>query len=186
MQMREKTKSFGIKVVIFGILLFIFCIIISFLWYQVFREDKVALTNLTIALKDGGNGVEIDSLFPKSDKEAVDVPTYSFEITNNGKISGQYEVLIEDSVKKDEDGYQSKDFLTRNNLKYELILNGKVIAKDLLSTIKHNRLDTRVIGSNKKNDYRLRIWVPMSAKDWQGKTYHYKVVVKPVQEGEES
>ncbi len=185
MQMEKKNNSMRIKVVILGVLLFAFCAIISFLWYRVFREDKIAITNLTIALKDGGKGVDIDSLFPKSDVEAQSVPAYSFDITNTGDISGQYEILLEDSVKKDEDGYQAKKFLTRDNLKYELSLNGKVIAKNLLSTIKHNRLDTRIIGANKKNSYRLRIWVPMNAKNWQDKTYHYRVVVKPVQEGEE-
>lgn len=180
----EKNKGIGLKLIFAGIILFIFCIIIAFLWYRIFQQDKVAVTNLTIALKDQGKGIDVKSLVPMNDRDAKNVPAYSFDIMNNGDVDGRYEVLIEDSVKRDRDGYQLQDMLTRDQLKYELILNGKVIASDFLSKIKNNVLDTRVIGSNKTNAYQLRIWLPYEAEDWQNKTYHYQVVVNTINEGE--
>jgi len=181
---RERKNNLELKLVIAGIILFVFCVATAFLWYQVFREDKKAVTNLTIALKDNGKGVSIDSLVPKSDEEAKEVPAYSFDIMNTSNMDGHYEVLIEDSIKKDVDGSVSENRLSRTQLKYELILNGKVIASDFLSKVKNNVLDSRIIGATKTNNYQLRIWVPSTAKNWQDKTYHYKVVVNPVSEGE--
>jgi len=179
-----KKNSIGIKLVLLGVILFVFCIGVSFFWYRIFKTDKVAVTHLTIALKDHGKGVEIDDLVPKDDHSAKKMPAYSFDISNTGDSRGSYEVLLEDSVKKDEDGYASENMLERSELKYELTLNGKVIATDSLSSIKNNVLDSRVIGAKKTNVYRLRIWIPMDATNWQNKIYHYSVVVKPVSEGE--
>lgn len=180
----KKGNYTGLKLLIIGLILFGFCVGITFLWYRVFQRDKVAITNLTIALKDKGKGVDVESLVPMNDRDAKDVPAYSFDIMNNGDTNGRYEVLIEDGIKRDRDGYQVYDLLSRDQLRYELILNGKVIAKDSLSKVKNNILDTRVIGANKTNSYSLRIWIPFDAEDWQNKTYHYKVVVNTINEGE--
>lgn len=179
-----KKSNLEFRLIIAGVILFAFCIATAFFWYRLFRTDKVAVTNLTIALKDKGKGVDIDHLVPCDDEEAKKTPAYSFDIANTGSSRGRYEVLIEDSIKKDEDGYASKDMLDRSQLKYELTLNGKVIDSNRLSKVKNNVLDSRVIGSKKTNSYTLRIWVPIDAKNWQNKTYHYKVVVRPVNEGE--
>ena len=182
MENTEKNKRISIKLILFGILLFLVCVGITFFWYKIFQKDKVAVANLTIALKDNGEGVNITDLVPQSDAQAKALPAYSFAIENNGEIAGLYEVLLEDSLKKDEDGNSSISLLTREQLKYELLLNGKIIASGSLSEIKNNVLDTRVIDQKKTNNYELRIWVPLTAMNWEGKTYHYKVVVNTVVE----
>ena len=179
-----KKNKFELKLVIAGIVLFVFCVATSFFWYQIFKTDKVVVTNLTISMKDRGKGVDIQNLVPQTDQEAKKVPAYSFDISNNSDVDGRYEVLIEDSVKKDSDGYESVYLLPRDQLKYELILNGKVVASDLLSKVKNNVLDTRVIDAHKTNNYSLRIWIPFNANNWQNKTYHYKIAIHPVNKGE--
>lgn len=181
----EKSKNrFGFKLIIGGIILCLFCVLTSVFWYKVFQKDKVAVATLTISLKDSGKGINVKELTPLNDRDAKGVPAYSFDISNSGDSDGRYEVLLEDSLKRDSDGYQSSQLLTRDQLKYELILNGKVIASDLLSTIEKNTLDIRTIAAGKKNTYQLRIWIPLETQDWQNKTYHYKVVVNPVSEEE--
>lgn len=179
-----KKNNIELKLVVAGVILFIFCVATAFFWYKIFKDEKVAITNLTIALRDQGKGVDVESLVPKSDKDAKSLPAYSFDIMNTGDQEGHYQVLIEDSVKKDSDGEISQDRLLRSQLKYELKLNGSVIASDLLSTVENNVLDNRVIDAKKTNTYDLRIWLPLDVKNWQNKIYHYKVVVKPITEGE--
>lgn len=180
----RKDSQLGLKLVIAGIVLFAFCVGVAFLWYNIFQKDKKVVTTLTIALKDKGRGVDVESLVPQNDRDAKNVPAYSFDISNTGDSVGRYEVLLEDSIKRDSDGYASEEFLTRDQLKYELILNDKAISSGLLSTIKNNVLDSRTIDAGKINTYKLRIWVPFDAEDWQNKTYHYKVAVNSINEGE--
>ncbi len=182
--MEEKDSKMGLKLIVAGVILFVFCVAVAFLWYKVFQKDKAAVTTLTIALKDRGQGVDVESLVPQNDRDAKNVPAYSFDISNTGDNVGGYEVLLEDSIKREGDTYENVELLNRNQLKYELILNGKVVATGLLSTIKKNVLDSRTIDAGKTNTYQLRIWVPLDAEDWQNKSYHYKVAVHSINEGE--
>ena len=59
-----------------------------------------------------------------------------------------------------------------------------MVASDLLSKVKNNVLDSRVIDAHKINNYSLRIWIPINANNWQNKTYHYKIAIHPVNKGE--
>ena len=76
--------------------------------------------------------------------------------------------------------------LSRGQLRYELTLNGKVIAKDDMIKIKNNVLDVRSIPVSKTNTYGLRIWIAKSAikTKWMNKYYHYKINIQSVTEEE--
>ena len=81
-----------------------------------------------------------------------------------------------------DDGCTSDTLLERDQLRYQLVLNGIEIARGPLSELKSNQLDYRLIDVDVKNEYELRVWVPEEAQetDWMLKHYHYKVAVTPV------
>ena len=91
-----------------------------------------------------------------------------------------YNVLLEDSIISDDASYSSKELLTRNQLRYQLSLNGKVIKTGSLADIKNNVLDTRVLSSSNTNNYQLRIYVAESSQNtsWQNKYYHFNINVQ--------
>ena len=86
--MEEKDSKMGLKLIVAGVILFVFCVAVAFLWYKVFQKDKAAVTTLTIALKDRGQGVDVESLVPQNDRDAKNVPAYSFDISNTGDNVG--------------------------------------------------------------------------------------------------
>ncbi len=181
---KEKSRSkVFLEIFICGIILFLFSLGTSFFWYKLFQKDKVAFTNFVIALKDGGKGVDVTSAVPQEDKIGQTTPGYSFEISNNGEIPGNYEVILEDSIEKDEDGSSLENLLTREQLRYQLSLNDQVINKGYLSELEDSILDIRSINKKKTNVYNLKIWVAKNAVDWENKIYHYRVVVKPMERG---
>ena len=70
--------------------------------------------------------------------------------------------------------------LSKSQLEYQLSLNGEVIKQGMLTDIKNNILDTRVINPDKVNNYELRIYVSESAQitEWQNKYYHFNVKIQ--------
>ena len=94
------------------------------------------------------------------------------------KNTSNYILYIEDlPANVLNDGCSEDTLLTRNQLKYQLILNDKVIKEDYMTSIKDNILDTREINGKTTNNYSLKIYIHDEATDWVGKHYHYKVSI---------
>ncbi len=173
-----------ILLVLAGVALFAFIFATSMLWYRFFYNDNVSGTNnvssVTIQLDDQDNVIDESGLIPLDDDSARTLTPYEFSVKNNGDNNYAYNVLLEDSIISDDITYSSKELLSRSQLRYQLILNGKEIKTGDLDDIKNNVLDARVISSSQTNNYQLRIYVSEESQDtdWQNKYYHFDINVQ--------
>ena len=169
-----------------GLLLFVFLVFGTYAWYLFFLKSSSNLVDTTnnslvsgnIILKDNGNGVYDSDAEKVEDSLINGVIPYRFQVINNGIKDGKYTLYIEDlPVNSINDGCTEETLLTRSQLKYQLKLNGNVIKEDYLSNINDNILYNQELKSKKNNNYELRIYIHNEAEDWNGKHYHYKVVL---------
>lgn len=169
-----------------ALLLLIFLGLGTYAWYLFFlrASGDFAIHNNNnlkkgdISLVDDGKNV-YDADADSIEDELVDeVEPYKFKIVNSGDKEDKYTLFIEDlPLNSINDGCTSSTLLTRDLLKYQLKLEGRVIKEDYLSNIKDNILDERMVEGNDSNEYELRIYIHDEALNWTGKHYHYKVVL---------
>jgi len=168
-----------------GLLLLIFLAFGTYSWYLYFLKESGSFTINNnskyleisgIIFKDDGNSVYDAKAESLEDNNISHVPSYNFQVINTNNTEGQYNLYIEDlPVNMVDDGCTENTLLKRNQLKYQLILNGQIIKEGLMTTINDNILDSRTIEANKTNSYSLKIYIHDEAMDWFGKHYHYKV-----------
>ncbi len=174
-------------VILAGILLVIILIIGTYAWYLFFLRGSANysinynskyLQSGSLLFKDYGNSVYDANAESIKDDVVSNVPAYAFDVINTGKNNEKYNLYIEDlPVNSIHDGCTEATLLERNQLKYQLKLNGEIIKDDYLSNIADNILDTRNLAGDKTNSYELRIYIHDKASDWTGKHYHYKVLL---------
>lgn len=169
-----------------GIALFAFIFAASMLWYKFFYTGDVTneYSSVEVQLGNNSNTIDEDGLIPLDDETAKTLTPYEFSVKNNGSGDTIYNVLLEDSIISDDKTYSSKELLSRDQLKYQLSLNGQIIKQGRLNDIKNNILDTRSISSLQTFNYQLRIYVSQDAvnTNWQNKYYHFDVNVKMEEE----
>ena len=165
-----------------GVALFAFIFTTSILWYRFFYNDSDAsnsVSSVNVQLGDN-NVIDESGLIPLDDETAKTITPYEFRVENNSTNDTTYNVLLEDGVISDDVNYTNKELLSRNQLRYQLSLNGNVIKVGNLNEIENNILDTRNIASSQVNNYQLRIYVGESFQntDWQNKYYHFNINVQ--------
>lgn len=165
-----------------GVALFAFIFTTSILWYRFFYNDSDAsnsVSSVNVQLGDN-NVIDESGLIPLDDETAKTITPYEFRVENNSTNDTTYNVLLEDTVISDDANYTNKELLSRNQLRYQLSLNGNVIKVGNLNEIENNVLDTRNIASSQVNNYQLRIYVGESFQntDWQNKYYHFNINVQ--------
>lgn len=165
-----------------GVALFAFIFTTSILWYRFFYNDSTVINDAgSVNVQLGDNNVIDESgLIPLDDETAKNITPYEFKVENNSNGDALYTVLLEDGMISDDVNYTNKELLSRNQLRYQLSLNGNVIKVGNLSEIENNVLDTRNIASSQVNNYQLRIYVGESFQntDWQNKYYHFNINVQ--------
>lgn len=165
-----------------GVALFAFIFTTSILWYRFFysspsENDGVGSVNVQLG---DNNVIDESGLIPLDDDTAKNLTPYEFKVENNSDSDAMYNVLLEDSIISDDLSYTNKELLSRNQLRYQLSLNGIVIKTASLNELKNNIIDTRNIAAGQTNNYQLRIYVAESAQNtsWQNKYYHFDVKVQ--------
>ena len=161
--------------------LLIFVGISSYLWYLYFQnyENKLLDANPAIRFLRGvelinsGNTNYINA--NASDDDSV-IPVYYFSVKNHSDKDYNYVIIIEDSIGSD--GCTSATRFKRNELEYELTLNGKKIQSGGLDTLSNNVLDKNVIKSNDTNDYSLKIKLKDEDINYENKHFHYIINMK--------
>ncbi len=154
-----------------GVLLFLFIVGTAFLWYKAFYYNNLGIVSSLQVKKESEEVALTENLFPMSETEASVVPNYKFSVKNVNDFKSRYEVVYK------EQGISGKQKLSKSQLTYQLILNGKIIKKGNLADLKNDVLDDRYIMPNTNNQYELKVYISESAKDtaWQNKSYAYKV-----------
>ena len=167
-----------------GVALFAFIFSTSILWYYFFSNSNFhnkesTIGSLEIQLADDENTINEINLIPLSDEEALKLKPYTFKVINNGKNKNRYNVLIEDAIISDDLSYSNKELLKRNELRYQLSMNGKIIRIGNLADIKNNILDSRYIDSDNTNNYELIVYLAETLNDsWRNKYYHYNISIQ--------
>lgn len=153
-----------------GILLFAFVICTSFLWYKVFYYGDIGKINTLQVQKESDEVALNENLVPMTESEVQSVPNYKFSIKNVNDFKSSYKVVFEEVN-------ITEAKLSKSQLNYELLLNGKIIKKGNLAKVKNNILDERYVMAGKTNNYELKVYIPDSVEKgtWENKSYAYKV-----------
>lgn len=152
----------------------------TYFWYLYFHEYEgdVLAKNVRLELINSGKVDYINATIRDTDDI---IPIYYFRVKNNVNMHVSYEVLIKDILPSEaKDGCSDDTYFKREELKYELKLDNKVIKSGLLSEIKDDILDKREINSISSNDYALRIWLNEEDENTLDKHYHYRVNVREI------
>ena len=150
----------------------------SYYWYLYFKkyEGEVLDKNVRIELVNNGN-VDYINAIPNDDEEKI--PTYYFRIKNGVDVIVNYNVYIKDVSAKDvNDGCTDEMLFKRDELRYELKFDNRVIKTGLLSELNNNLLDTNKVDRMGFNDYSLRIWLDDETQASLAKHYHYIVYIE--------
>lgn len=164
-----------------GIALFAFIFTTSVLWYNFFYgkevEDREGVSTLVINLDDSNNTIDENGLIPLDAETARSLPPYEFTVKNTSSSSALYDIILEDSIISDDATYSSKELLSRDQLEYQLALNGTIVKTGMLSDLDNNVLDTREISGEQINSYQLWVYVSENAQNtnWQNKYYHFDI-----------
>ncbi len=170
-------------IVLGGIGLFLFIVGSSYAWYLVFNRNTTLLANLEIKILDQGKGVSILNTSPVSDSEGKGYSPYLFDVENKGRGLGRYQLILEEVPLEDvHDGCSSKTLLSRDQLRYQLLLNDVQIQIGSLDSLKNSVFLTNDIKLGEAHHYELRVWLDEKKDDtdWAGKHYHYRVAIKTV------
>lgn len=175
-----KGRSF---LIIGFICVIIFIVIGSYFWFWFFLDYH---SNGRFSNDNIGQGkvilVDVESVNStdeESKENGDDSPSYIFKVNNNKTSSANYVLYLEETpYNMVNDGCTSETTLQRDDLSYQLTLNGKVIKSGKMTEIKDNILDEQFINIDVSNHYELKIWINEEADAWEGKHYHYKVVLK--------
>ena len=156
-----------------------FVVVGGYFWYLYFdlNEGKTISDTVRLELLNNGAVNYFNAIF---NEEETKIPTYYFRVKNSLNSATNYTLIFNEIKPTDvNDGCDSSTYYQRNELKYELKLDNKVIKTGRLSDIKDNVLDSNIIQGNTTNDYSLKI----SLADEEGdasieKHYHYSVNLK--------
>lgn len=159
------------------------CIIVLFtffstiLWYKFFNrntQEKFIVNQLYISNNDKQviGEIGVDDEYALNNTPAV----YSFSVENTSNQDLTYKLLIQDlSPSLITDGCKGEELLKREQLVYQVKLNGKVLIKDKMSNIKENTIDVKTIKANTQNQYEISFWIQSGEKDYLNKHYHYEI-----------
>ena len=186
---REKIGRIEMKgrssLIIGFICIIIFIVIASIFWFWYFLDyhSNGTLTNTAFG---HGKVVLVDiqgvnSTDEESKENGDDSPSYIFRVNNNKTGSANYVLYLEETpYNMVNDGCTTETTLQRSDLSYQLTMNGKIIKSGKMTEIEDNILDKQFINIDASNHYELKIWINEDADKWEGKHYHYKVVLKEV------
>lgn len=161
-----------------ALIIIVFTFLSTILWYQFFdkRTEKQIIVN---QLYISNNGPQVIDQIEIDDSSAVveKAPQiYSFTVENTSNQELSYKLLINEvSPSLLSDGCEEKDLLTRDQLVYQLTMNGEVIVKDSMKNIKENTIDVKTIKASDVNHYELAFWVEKGQTDYLNKHYHFQI-----------
>ncbi len=163
--------------IISALAIVVFTFLSTILWYNFFdknTEEKLIVNQLYISnnAQQVVKQIGIDDSYALNNTSEV----YSFSVENTSTQDLSYKLLLHEiSPSLLTDGCTQNDLLTRKELIYQLSLNGKVLIKDNMSSIKENIIDAKTIKAGSVNNYELTFWVKAGQKDYLNKHYHYEI-----------
>lgn len=163
------------NIVLFILVFVLFLIFVFLLSYRIFGNKVFFSKKYELELNE--KSISLVDLSPVSDSEGLKNKPYVFEVKNKNKHNVSYKLFINDST----DNIKNENVLSRNNLKFQLKLNDKIILSDSLGNLKNNVLDTNYVNGKSSNRYELVIWLSDELGDnWMDKSYGYNISIEEV------
>lgn len=153
----------------------------TYLWYLYFHtyEGEVLTKNIRLELINNGKTNYINAI--PNDDESV-IPIYYFRIKNNVNVPVKYNVIFNDvSATSVGDGCSDATNFKRNELRYELKLDNKIVKTGLLSEVVNDILYTSQMDGRMQDDYSLRVWLDGNTQNSLDRHYHYVVNVMEIE-----
>lgn len=170
-------KMFGVGFISLIIVMFFG----TYLWYLYFRsyEGDVLSKNIRLELINNGRTNYINAI-PNDDDNAI--PIYYFRIKKNVDIPVKYNIIINDvSASNAADGCNDENNFKRNELRYELKFDNKIVKTGLLSELDNDILYTSKMEESITDDYSLRVWLDSNTGKTLDRHYHYIVNVMEIE-----
>lgn len=164
-----KTRNKKIRILIILFLLLFAFIGASYAWLTLTvtgtKSNVIKAGTLSLKLDESlGEGILLENAIPMDDNEGISQSNlYKFIVNNDGDISNQYTIYLED-VAIDTNEVRMSD----NNIKYRLIKNNVEGQCKLVSTLenitnKGRVLDSDTLEPNESNSYTLQVWMDYNA-----------------------
>ena len=163
--------------IVSAVIIVLFTFFSTILWYKFFNrntEEKLIVNQLYISNNDKQviDQIGVDDEYALNNTPAV----YSFSVENTSNQDLTYKLLLQDiSLSLITDGCKQENLLKRNQLIYQLKLNGEILIKDKMSNIKENTIDMKTIKAGSQNQYEISFWIRNGEKDYLNKHYHYEI-----------
>lgn len=185
----KKVKDFitgnkKIVLIIFFVLVLLFGVTYSFFFLKISSSKNNVLVagSLSVSLDENfSNEINISNAIPMSDSDGLETKAYSFSLKNDGTISSEYSIYLDD-MKIDFDKKRMND----NYIRYSLEKNGVSANSSLLSDCGTNQnrvLDNGIISKNTTNTYVLRLWIDSNAdNDVMGTVFKGHIRIEAIQD----
>jgi hypothetical protein len=141
------------------------------------KTNTLVVGNLSITLDDStASGISLENAVPMSDTKGLTTTAYTFTITNNGNISSDYTIYLDDT-----DLETGETRMSDSYVKYSLTKNSGSNVIALLSTTGTNPnriLNSGTIAAGVTDTYTLKVWIDSSVtNDVMGTVFRGKLRV---------
>lgn len=162
----KKSYQFAIIFVLIGLILLISA---TYAWL-VFRingtkDNDIVVGNLSVKIGESlNNGIQLQDAVPVTDEDGKSQKGYTFSVTNNGSITSNYVIYLDDMDIPDTEVRMKDEFL-----KYQFTKNNTTTEPQLLSIISDHGdsrvLDQGTIDPGDTNNYEIKVWISDTANN---------------------
>ena len=122
------------------------------------KKVRIEAGTLSLVL-DEGNAINVEDSVPMSDIDGLATTPYTFSLQNNGNVTSEYTIYLDDEAISEED-VRMEDSI----VKYSLTKNGGEATTALVSTLTDRTLiENNQIEAGTTDTYTLRLWIKDSA-----------------------
>ena len=133
----------------------------SYAWLSVTlkgtKKVRIEAGTLSLVLNEG-NAINVSDSVPMSDVDGLATDAYTFSLQNNGNVTSEYTIYLDDaSIDSADERFDD------SALKYSLKKNAEASTTALLSTLQDSNgkrvLETGTIEAGVTNTYSLNLWI---------------------------
>ena len=133
----------------------------SYAWLSVTlkgtKKVRIEAGTLSLVLNEG-NAINVSDSVPMSDADGLATDAYTFSLQNNGNVTSEYTIYLDDaSIDSADERFDD------SALKYSLKKNAEASTTALLSTLQDSNgkrvLETGTIEAGVTNTYSLNLWI---------------------------
>ena len=144
------------------------------------KVNRIKTGTLDLVLDDEtSNGINLEYAVPQSDSQGLANTSYTFKVINNGTITAEYKLYLED---EEIEGKRLSD----SNIKYSLVKNNEEDNPRLLSSSiveEKRQIEDEIIAGGETNEYELKLWIDQEStkEEIANKVFKAKIKLEAVQ-----